>query len=164
MLYNSLQLPVLPSHFSLALRTLHSRLAGTGILWALTGSTSFVLQGLPLTPNDVDLQTDALGAYEIEHLFIEHATRPIEFSSTGSVRSHFGELNLCGVEIEIMGDMQHRLPDGTWTHPPDLRPLIRFIEWEGLEVPVLSLEYEADAYLELGRLERAVQLKNFFQR
>ena len=48
------------------LRLLHQRLEGSSAVWALTGSLGMVLQGLPLEPHDIDLQTDPVGAYEIE--------------------------------------------------------------------------------------------------
>jgi hypothetical protein len=35
-----------------------------GLDWALTGSTSFALRGVPVEPDDVDVRTTERGAYE----------------------------------------------------------------------------------------------------
>ncbi|MFC6233223.1 nucleotidyltransferase domain-containing protein, partial [Paenibacillus allorhizosphaerae] len=50
----------------MVLELIYERLSMTQINWALTGSTSFALQGLPYEPGDIDIQTDQQGAYEIE--------------------------------------------------------------------------------------------------
>jgi hypothetical protein len=66
-----------------------------------------------------------------------------------------------GITVEIMGDVQKRLEDGSWEPPVDIRPYIRMVEVEGLRLPVLSLEYEYRAYLALGRVERAEMLRRW---
>jgi hypothetical protein len=146
-----------------ALKTILATLSGHDILWAFTGSTSFALQGMPLTPSDIDVQTDQPGAYEVERLLQDFVTRPVKFSSTGTIRSHFGELTINGVKVEIIGDVQHHLPDRTWSPPPDLRQAIHFVEWAGLTLPVLSLEHEEDAYQKLGRPNRASQIRQWLK-
>ena len=77
-----------------ALKTIHNRLRKTDVVWAITGSLSFVLQGLELEVNDIDLQTDAAGAYEIERVFTEKIIRRVEFSRSDRIASHWGELNI----------------------------------------------------------------------
>jgi len=51
------------------LRKVNERLNNTSVNWAITGSLDFALQGVPVEPNDIDIQTDKRGAYEIEHHF-----------------------------------------------------------------------------------------------
>jgi hypothetical protein len=75
------------------------------------------------------------------------------------MRSHLGALLIDGIEVEIMGDIQKRLEDGSWESPVDLNSHRRFVNFEGMQVPVLSLEYEAQAYQKMGRLERAEMLR-----
>jgi hypothetical protein len=81
--------------------------------------------------------------------------RNVVFSSTERIRSHFGALLIEGIVVEIMGDLQKRREDGTWEPAVDLEKQKRFIHVEGLDIPVLSLAYEAEAYRKLGRHERA---------
>jgi hypothetical protein len=141
------------------LRKIVIRLATIDVNWALTGSLSFALQGVPLEPRDIDLQTDAQGAYAIQRCFMETITRPVAFSSADRIRSHFGALLIDRIQVEIMGDLEKRLAEDRWDPPPDLTLHKRFVRVEAMFVPVLSLEYEYAAYMTLGRIERAQLLK-----
>jgi hypothetical protein len=78
-----------------------------------------------------------------------------DFSSTERICSHFGAFLIEGMVVEVMGDIQKRLEDGTWETPVNLRSHRQIVACDGMDIPVLSLEYEADAYRKLGRLERA---------
>jgi hypothetical protein len=60
-----------------------------------------------------------------------------------------------------MGDIRKRLEDGTWEDPVDLNKYKRFVETHGMKIPVLSLEYEYQAYLKLGRVEKAETLRKW---
>lgn len=60
-----------------------------------------------------------------------------------------------------MGDIHKRPDDGTWERPPDLNRHRRLVEVEGMRVPVLSLEYERDAYSKMGRVEKAERLSKW---
>ena len=77
--------------------------------------------------------------------------------------SHFGELSIHGVKIEIMGDVQKRSEDGSWEKPVELDEHNRFVEFRGMTLPVLTLEYEYEAYMKLGRFEQAKKLKDAFE-
>jgi len=62
-----------------------------------------------------------------------------------------------------MGDIQKRLIDGIWENPVDLEQYKRIVEVEGMQVPVLFLEYEYQAYLKLGRIDKAEMLRKWLQ-
>ena len=76
---------------------------------------------------------------------------------------YFGELMIEGIKVEIMGDIQKRLIDGIWENPVDLEQYKRIVEVEGMQVPVLFLEYEYQAYLKLGRIDKAEMLRKWLQ-
>jgi len=145
------------------LRTLYARLSGTGVVWVVTGSLGFALQGVPVTPPDIDLQTDVGGAYTIARLFSGYAVRPVAFSCAATIRSHFGALAIASITVEIMGDIQKRLPDGTWDDPVDLERHRRVVDVAGMQLPVLSLDYEREAYVQLGRTETAKMLEEWLR-
>ncbi|SFJ95488.1 nucleotidyltransferase domain-containing protein [Thermoflavimicrobium dichotomicum] len=140
---------------------IHRRMENANILWALTGSLGMALQGVPVEVHDIDIQTNRSGAYRLEELFSAYVARRVAFSSTDRIRSHFGALNIRGIQVEIMGDIEKRLPDGTWEEPVDLRTVRHFIEVEGRRIPVLSLDYEYEAYLKLGRAEKADLIRKY---
>ena len=107
-------------HHHAALLELVVRLASEDVVWALTGSQAHVLQGVPLDVHDIDVQTDEDGAYRIAQVLKDAVVRPAEWRQAASIRSHFGELRLQGVTIEVMGALQKRLPGGSWDHPVDV--------------------------------------------
>ena len=143
------------------LRKIYTQLCDTNINWVITGSLGFALQGVPVEPHDIDVQTNKVGAYEIENIFSEFVDRKIAFSSTHVIRSHFGVLMIDGIKVEIMGDIQKRLDNGIWEPPVDLKQHKHIVEIEGMQVPVLSLAYEYQAYMKLGRIEKAKMLKKY---
>lgn len=114
------------------------------IIWALTGSTSFALQGMPLEAHDIDVQTNEKSAYKLGNQLKKYIVEPIRFCGTEKIRSHFGRLKICDIDIEIMGD-----------------PIIQHVYFKKMSVPVLCLAYEAEAYRRLGRAERANDIERF---
>ena len=149
--------------FQIVLRTIHPVLEAVASPWAITGSLGFALQGVAVAVHDVDIQTDCKGAYEIERRLSAYIVRPVAFSESGRIRSHFGALEMEGIKLEIMGDVQKKLPDGRWEEPVDVTIHRRWLIWEAMRLPVLSLEYEYQAYLILGRMERAEMLKRWIE-
>lgn len=153
----------LPASFLPILHQLHAALHGRDILWAITGSTGFALRGLPFTPNDIDLQTDMPGAYALEKALQPFVVRAVTFSSTDRIRSHFGQLRLNGVKVEIMGDVE-KWVNGRWEPPADLTQYREYIQFDGMELPVLSLAYEREAYEKMERMETAVILQQWLDK
>jgi hypothetical protein len=68
-------LPKLDEPHLAALRELHGELSSSPIRWVLTGSAGFALQGVPVAVHDLDVQTDAAGAYEIAQRFARSSSR-----------------------------------------------------------------------------------------
>jgi hypothetical protein len=146
------------------LRIFLKRMANTRMDWAVTGSCGLALNGMDVTVHDIDLQTDKEGAYAIERVLGGTNTRPVTFSSTGGIRSYFGSREIDGILVEIMGDVQKRLPDGTWENAVDIRKHRQYVKMEGLKIPVLSLVYEQEAYELLGRIDKATIIKEWFEK
>jgi hypothetical protein len=68
-------------------------------------------------------------------------------------------LEVAGVKVELMGDIQHRLPDGAWSMLVDILALRRWLAWQGRQVPVLDLAHEARAYEGMGREAKAALIR-----
>lgn len=152
---------MIPAEHSRVLLRIWERLARENVLWTVTGSTSFALQGMDLPVHDIDLQTDAEGAYLIEKRLSEFVQVPVHFCGSEKIRSHFGKFQWDGIEIEVMGEVQKAHPDGSWEMPTDVLRWRRYIDFEGRRIPVLDLEYEIEAYRKIGRPERAEQIARF---
>jgi hypothetical protein len=151
-----------------ALFSFHDRLAGLDIEWAVTASMNLALQGLAVTPNDIDVLTDADGTYRIEELFAEHVVRPIKSPEIATktdegLRSHYGALSLDGIEVELMGNVEHRI-DGEWVPIDDVATHREFIEREGRDIPIMPLDHELTGYRDLGRTERVALLEAHMER
>ena len=84
--------------------------------------------------------------------------------TTQNMRSMLGRLVIEGVQVEIIGDVQKRQADGTWEDPVDVEEHKLFVEFEGIQIPVLNLEHEKSAYLKMGRLEKAAMLTNWLEK
>jgi hypothetical protein len=140
------------------------RLRDTPVQWALTGSLGMALQGVDLPVDDIDLQTDEQGVYAIERCFPDCVVKPATYKVSERIRSHFGALDIDGVKVEIMGAVQKRLDEGGWEEPVEVAQHRHWIEVRGVQVPVLSLEYEVEAYRKMGRIERAEMLKSWLER
>ncbi len=135
------------------LRCVWAALQGHDVRWALTGSLGLALRGLPVFPHDIDIQSDADGAYAIERCLDAYVVKPVIFAAAAQIRSHFGKLMIDGMQVEIMGEVQHRLPDGAWSVPVDM-DICESVAFEDMRVPVLPLTYEQQAYRALGRAEK----------
>jgi GNAT superfamily N-acetyltransferase len=145
------------------LHTICDNLGGTDIDWVLTGSLAFALQGMDVDVHDIDIQTDRTGAHRIQEIFGDHMIEAVVLRKSAKIRSHFGAFVLDGVRVEIMGDMQKRSPGGTWEDPVDLGRHKAYLDIDNMRVPVLSLEYECEAYTKLGRPEKAALLKEYLR-
>ena len=134
-----------------------------GLVWALTGSTSFALQGMDLEAHDIDIQTDKDSAYKLGELLEKYCTEPVRFCGTDAIRSHFGRFQVGQAEVEVMGDIEKRLPGGDWQKAPALGSITEYVDYEGMRLPVLSLSYEARAYRVMGRAARAQEIEAYLK-
>ena len=130
--------------------------------WALTGSVAHRLQGANLKCRDVDIQADALGAYEIAARLATWVLEPVGLRVSAQIRSRFGRLRFedLDVDLEVMGAVQKLPPAGSWTVPTDPSEHRVLVPSGPALVPVLSLAYEAEAYEWIGRLDRARLLRS----
>lgn len=137
------------------LRVFANRIRARDIEWAITGSLGLALHGIDVGIGDIDIQTDEHGAYKIERALEHNIVRRVKFSVADRIQSHFGELNVEGVKIEIMGALQKKLSGEVWESPVDVKEHLQNLECDGITLPVLSLDYLEKAYRILGREEKA---------
>jgi hypothetical protein len=153
----------LPAIHLQALRLIAQKIGASSIDWAVTGSAGMALQGAPFEVHDLDIQTDRAGAYQLAGLLAGCAVTPVRYLVSEQIRSHLGEYELAGVKVEIMGAIE-KLVAGVWEQPVDVKAHRRWVEHKGLALPVLDLEYECQAYLKMGRLEKAAKLRAWLAR
>lgn len=126
-----------------------------GLDWALTGSGGLRLQGVDVPVQDLDIQSNPAGVDEIARLLSGNIQAIPQWREGNQFRSHYGRLILAGIQVELMGDIQHHMPDGSWSPVASIPAIRLWLTWRGFQVPVLDLTYEAQAYEELGRTGKA---------
>jgi hypothetical protein len=146
------------------LRRICDLMHGSQIDWAVTGSLGMLLQGMDLPVHDIDLQTNEDGAYEIERRLSEFVVKPVLFKGSDRMRSRLGKLAIDGIQVEVMGAIQKRLPDGSWEPPVQVAEHRHWVDVQDLKVPVLELAYEAEAYQLMGREDRAAAIRLWLEK
>jgi len=136
------------------LRRVAQRLTEAGVTYKVVGGTAAALHGIPVTVNDLDLETDAEGAYRFQSMFAEQALLPFSWRESETYRSHFGRFDFGGVVMEVMGELQRREGD-EWVPTQTLTETT--VALDGVSVRVPWLEEEVLAYLRRGRLVRAAK-------
>ncbi len=145
--------------YAAALETICAALDGTSLRWALTGSAGMALQGMAYTPRDIDVQTDAAGAREIEQRLARYVTRPLAWIESAGIHSWLGALEIEGVPVELIGSVQR--PGKLGWEETDIARVILYARMGTRRVPVLSLAHEAVAYAAMGRAEKAAALRDW---
>lgn len=120
-----------------ALKILLAKLEGVD--FALLGSYNLFIQGIKVTPRDVDLLTDDEGIRKIGQTFDSEVIKKPE--------NHYKETQfLIGkVEVHVVSCKNNPL------HPDDFKKYIIWIEKENLKIPCMSLTSELAFYHGAGR-------------
>ena len=151
-----------PEHLE-ALRKIYNRLEATDIVWVLTGSLGLAIKGIPLTPHDIDIQTDRAGVVAFARLFADEMIKSPFFWESEHTKSWFAVFEIDGIQVEVMGDVQHRDEDGGWDEPPHLRALRLTIQVAEMRIPTLSLDFEEEAYRSMGRTDKAALIGQYLR-
>jgi hypothetical protein len=147
---------LLEERFLRVLRIIIDRLEGRGIDWALSGSSNLALQGMNLTPKDIDIITTKEGAYEIANALKEFMIEPVEFRAGKKLASYHGRALIEGIGVEIIGEFKIK-----GAYLKNLKHAIR-IKVGDLSIPCFRLEDEYRGYLKMGR--KALRIKEFLEK
>jgi hypothetical protein len=142
-----------------ALKIIIRDLADISNPWCITGSVGLLIQKVDVSVHDIDLQSTKQGVYEIQERLDRYVIEPVALKESAALRSYFGRCQIEEVLVELMGDIRKRSSDGLWSEAPDLNALVHSTSYADLLLPVLDLEYEAQAYKALGRLDKFRKIK-----
>lgn len=101
-----------PEQFAETVRFVASRLQNTN--YAIRGTASLVLQKIDLNIDDIDVVGDAKMALSCNEIFKEYLTTPVAYSESPKFKSYFGQFEINGIKVEIMGDWQIKNHKGEW--------------------------------------------------
>ena len=126
----------------------------SNIKWAVDGSTSLALQGIDITPHDIDILTDREGAIMIQESLNKYNVVPISHSSNEKYDSYFGTFEVKGIKVEVMGDLRV-FRSGKWStlqNPSTIDIANRNLE--GVSIPVVSVKSQTESGYLIERLKK----------
>ncbi|GIW26978.1 MAG: hypothetical protein KatS3mg070_0341 [Meiothermus sp.] len=151
---------LLPERIVQVLRVICPILNDAQVEWATSGSLALALHGLPVVPKDVVLKTDRVGVEQTARLLVEYLSHPPGLHlGVRLIRAYMAQLKIQGLEVEVMGNLEFQSPDGRWNPAPDFRHRRTVIDYLGLSIPVVSLEFLFALYTQLQRPGRAALIK-----
>ena len=155
---------VIESKLLEALKIIYAKLHETEIIWVIGGSLALRLVGLDVKPRDIDLFTDEKGAYEIEKLLAEYLVRNVSLSSKDNIRSHYGILNIHGIEVEIIGHIEFKDERNVWEVGRNLVDVISIFEFEGMKIPLMKIESQLRGYRNIARKEKVMLIEEWLEK
>lgn len=128
------------------------------VLMILSGSTSLALQGVDVEVHDIDILSDERGAKILNQALKDFCKKPLGYSGTDTYKSWYGKYQMDGCDIDIMGEFQYKLEDGNWSEPNQNHP-VQIANYQGAQIPVLSLAQEIQEYKSVGREDKVVKIR-----
>jgi ABC-2 type transport system ATP-binding protein len=144
----------LPESHANALKILLDLIPPDKYGWTLTGSANLRLQGIELDVHDLDVECNLEDIRKIEKALSGYIKTPLRVWETEKTRSLDGKCEIEGVEIELIAGLEIMNPEGIWMSYKK-QSHKTWLEWQGLQVPVIPLYEEAVYYHERGREEKA---------
>ncbi len=142
-----------------ALKSFYGIVQDKNIDRILSWSVSLSIQWVDIEPNeDIDILTDRIWAEKLDKLLQSFVVKPLQYSWTEKYRSYFGIYKIDGIQVEIMGEMQYRLRDNSWSTPNQSHE-VQIFEYENMSLPVLSLQQEFQEYENMGREDKAKKIQ-----
>jgi hypothetical protein len=158
---------MLPVQIRQALSTLLERLQGSSIEWRLGGSVALALQGLEVSPRDVDLFLPSGDAARLmAETLGEFVESPPHRRTSEPFTSYRGHCRIETVEIDLIGELVIETPQGRvelgahsllWRRESSL-------PFQGWKVPSIPLEIQlVTYYLMPEREERVNQITSLLK-
>ena len=150
---------MLNQSFVNVLKTISERMENNGVLWAVVGSTNLALQGIEISPHDIDIIILVENLSKIKNIFSEY-----HVSETEEMRSLVNEpwwrvkIDMDSLQVEILGEKN----TGIYANRL-LSDKVVQIPLNDFSVPCLMLESEMQVYKETGRKNKADLIEKFLR-
>ncbi len=160
---------MLSQKFKDAIRIVSGKLSGKDLNWSFIGSTNCTLQGMNLSPKDLDLVVRLKDLEKIQVIFKDYNPSNVEklfpdpkdqawnakLLKHPAWNVHF---SINGVEVQILGGPD----DGDYVSKLIDNRIIQ-IPFEEIKVPCFTLQTEIECYEETYRQDKADRIKRFLQ-
>lgn len=116
-------------------------LDSNGIDWAITGSASKVIRGGRKYCRDIDIIiANRKNLEKVNSLFKPFIIEEVIFCPSKSIRSYYGKLNIGGINIDVVCDIENLISTNCWIPHPSLE--IEKVCFHGVKYPITSLGFE----------------------
>ena len=140
-----------------AIRTIFSRLDGSGILWCLAGSVNMQLQGIQVEPHDLDVVIQHKDLEKIRAIFSDYSASSVrELKTLSGNLAWEVEAYVNDVKVQFFGGNEDDIYVGKLIAGMTIKVSI-----DELKVSCLTLEAEMKSYLETNREHKAKIIKDF---
>ncbi len=153
---------MLPENFKKTIKLIYSKLKNKNIKSAFIGSTSLNLQGIDVTPNDLDLIINIPGLKLINEEFKGYITQPVSKKSyfkDGYPDYYELKLKINDVLVHVMGEYDNDIYMNM-INKGNVVP----IKINNISIPCLTLESEAEAYSEMGRNKKVRLIRDYLNK
>ncbi|GAB7389336.1 hypothetical protein BSNK01_31740 [Bacillaceae bacterium] len=111
--------------------------------WTLFGSSSLKVQGVDIDPGDIDVLIQTAQGVKIFHETMGDCIRKSRLKKKGI----WGTGECCGCRFEYFGEPKFALAQIGPCDSPEFWKLVRKIEYNGISIPVIPLEWQVNHYL-----------------
>lgn len=146
--------------FKKTIKIIHKRLENNKIKWALVGSTNMQLQGMNVSPHDLDIVVQLNDLEKMQEIFSEYNAsaikelKPLTDKPAWEVRMKINDLEIQIFAQRDTGEYVSKL----------LANKLAKIRLENIEIPCFTLEAEAQTYAETNREHKAHLIQEFLKR
>jgi predicted nucleotidyltransferase len=141
-----------------AVRTVFSRLDGSGILWCLAGSVNMQLQGIQVESHDLDVVVQHKDLEKVSLLFSDYSATPVRRME----KTFSGQLvwevvaYINNIKVQFFGSDEDDIYVGKL-----IAGMTTKVSIDEIKVPCFTLEAEMKSYLETNREHKAKIIKDF---
>ncbi|MDA4135934.1 MAG: hypothetical protein OK449_02890 [Thaumarchaeota archaeon] len=170
------EIVILPAPLLRATVKIGTMLKDAQAKWALGGDAGEIIKGVNVRTYYLEIVTTKEGTEEICMLLADYMTlapaasekrlsRDADFGGKMLPiynRSHYAELKVDGVRVEVYGDLQFKVAEWDWGDPIDYE--VEFVNIIGKNVPTIPLRLKSELDLGLGWLDRVELISDAMMR
>jgi hypothetical protein len=144
--------------------------------WAFGGDAGEVIKGVNVKTDHLEIVTTNAGTKEVCRLLADYVTlapaavekrlpRDADFGGKTLpiyIKSHYAELTVDGVRVEVYGDLQFKVAEWDWGDPIDYE--VEMVNIIGKNVPTIPLRLKSELDLGLGWLDRVELISDAMMR
>jgi len=134
--------------------------------WGIWGDAGEIIKGVNVKTDHIEILTTKEGCEEIVTLLAQHVSLPPaevekrlprEADVGGQiypvfVRSHYSELTMKGIRVEVYGDEQIKVGEWDWGDSLDFEPDYSYVVRE--KIPIVPLRFKEELDIGLGWFDR----------